>query len=34
VFSATADPGPLHRAEWIEFLALFLNLEACARAYL
>lgn len=27
VFSATEDPGPLHRAEWIEFLATFMNLE-------
>eukprot|EP00466_Bigelowiella_natans_P003211 jgi/Bigna1/86768/estExt_fgenesh1_pg.C_130207 len=26
-FSSTADPGPLHRAEWIEFFALFFNLE-------
>jgi len=26
-FSSTADPGPLHRAEWIEFFALFFNKE-------
>jgi len=26
-FSSTADPGPLNRAEWIEFFALFFNKE-------
>uniref|UniRef100_A0A7S3YMP4 Uncharacterized protein n=1 Tax=Lotharella globosa TaxID=91324 RepID=A0A7S3YMP4_9EUKA len=29
-FSATTDPGPLHRAEWGEFLSLFFNLEKTA----
>ncbi|GAB5370076.1 hypothetical protein AAMO2058_001461100 [Amorphochlora amoebiformis] len=26
-YSATSDPGPLHRAEWIEFIALFFDVE-------
>ncbi len=30
--SASADPGPLNRAEWIKFVATFFNLEATATA--
>lgn len=30
-FDASGDPGPLKRAEWIKFLALFFNLEARAN---
>eukprot|EP00850_Spirogloea_muscicola_P014074 SM000098S25154 [mRNA] locus=s98:552233:555162:- [translate_table: standard] len=29
-FDASTDPGPLKRAEWIKFLALFFNREALA----
>ena len=31
-FSASADPGPLHRSEWLQFLGLFWNKEAEAEA--
>lgn len=31
VFSGAADPGPLHRAEWIKFVAAFFNLEGLAN---
>jgi hypothetical protein len=31
-FDATSDPGPLKRAEWIKYLALFFNLEPEAKA--
>ena len=30
-FTATSDPGPLNRAEWIKFAALFFNQEAAAE---
>ena len=30
-FTATADPGPLHRSEWIKFVSLFFNKEAQAE---
>jgi len=33
MFSASADPGPLHRAEWIGFVAAFFNLERAANEY-
>lgn len=29
--SATADPGPLNRAEWAKYLAAFFNREAAAN---
>ena len=29
--SATSDPGPLNRAEWIKFVAAFFNKEAQAN---
>lgn len=31
-FNAVSDPGALHRAEWIKYLALFFNREALANA--
>lgn len=31
LFDATLDPGPLKRAEWIKYLATFLNLEERAN---
>lgn len=31
-FSATSDNGPLNRAEWIKFLAMFFNQELLANA--
>lgn len=30
-FSAVLDPGPLHRAEWLKYMALFFNAEAEAN---
>ena len=30
-FSASADPGPLNRAEWIKFVSLFFNQEQAAE---
>ncbi|KAI8474512.1 MAG: hypothetical protein J3K34DRAFT_518046 [Monoraphidium minutum] len=31
LFSATADPGPLNRAEWVKFMAAFFNKEVDAN---
>lgn len=30
---ASADAGPLHRAEWVKYLALFFNREAAANVF-
>eukprot|EP00803_Ostreobium_quekettii_P001659 evm.model.scf_661.1 EVM.evm.TU.scf_661.1 scf_661:590-1999(+) len=32
-FSATADPSPLKRAEWVKFLSLFFNKEVEANSF-